>query len=77
MVQKARLEVSHLESLLEFLDREFEPAKEKIHTFLTEKKVTFDILWLIFRSGSDVIYKDPLSDVKCAGKVHACSSHGF
>jgi hypothetical protein len=38
-------------------------------SFLTENKVTFDILWLLFPEGSEVIFKDPISDMKCAGKV--------
>lgn len=72
-MQEIRLEVLHLESLLQFLDQEFEPVKQKMDRVLTENKITFDILWLLFPEGSEVIFKDPISDVKCAGKVNTPS----
>ena len=48
----------------------FEPVTQKFQRFLTEKQATFDMLWLIFREGCEVIFKDPISDVECAGMVH-------
>lgn len=69
-VEELRLEVQHLESLLEFLDEEYEPMRQKSEELLRNSTVTFDVLWLLFPEGSEVIFKDQNSELKCAGKVN-------
>lgn len=64
-----RLGVLHLESLLAFLDKEFQPMKQKMDALMSKNTVTFDILWLLFPEGSEVIFKDLSTDLKRAGKV--------
>jgi hypothetical protein len=64
-----RLGVLHLESLLAFLDKEFQPMKQKMDALMSKNTVTFDILWLLFPEGSEVIFKDVSTDLKRAGKV--------
>jgi hypothetical protein len=41
----------------------------KIEKLTSEDKITFDILWLLFPEGSEIIFKDPISDLKGAGRV--------
>jgi hypothetical protein len=67
--QDLLVEVEHLESLLQFLDKEFQPLKAKLEKLTTENKITFNIIWLLFPEGSEVIFNDPVSDLKRAGKV--------
>lgn len=69
--QELPLEAEHLESLLQFLDKEFQPLQAKMEKLTSENKITFDIIWLLFPEGSELIFKDPVSDLKCAGKVSA------
>ena len=64
-----RRDVQHLEALLGFLQKEFAPLKEKSESLAHENVVTFDILWLFFHEGSEVIYKDVHAGLKSAGKV--------
>src|SRR6266496_4937586 len=73
--EELRLEVVHLESLLEFLDKEFQPMKQKMDALMSKNTVTFDILWLLFPEGSEVIFKDPNTDLKRAGKVCSPVKH--
>ena len=64
-----RRDVQHLEALLSFLEIEFAPLKEKSESLRHENVVTFDILWLFFHEGSEVIYKDVHAGLKSVGKV--------
>lgn len=72
---QVRLEVLHLESLLQFLDKEYQPVKQKMDTLMANNTSTFDILWLLFPEGSEVIFEEPSTRLKMAGKVYIPSKH--
>src|SRR5947207_13667719 len=46
-LEELRLEVLHLESLLGFLDKEFEPMKQKMDALMSKNTVKFDIICLL------------------------------
>ena len=69
-VEQVRLEVLHLESLLQFLDKEYQPVKQKMDALMADNKITFDIVWLLFPEGSELIFADPNTYLKAAGKVY-------
>jgi hypothetical protein len=68
-IEEVRLEILHLESLLGFLDKEFQPMKEKMETLMSKNTLTFDVLWLLYPEGSEIIFKDLNTDLKRGGKV--------
>ena len=64
-----RKEIQELKALLTYLDEELMPMKKKSETLFEENKVTFDILWLLFHEGTEVIFQDVRVGLKSAGKV--------
>lgn len=62
-------EIQHLQVLLKFLEEEFESVKEKAEALLIKKQITFELLWYFFCEGTEVIFVDGNSGLKCAGKV--------
>ena len=64
-----RKDIAHLKALITFLEEEFMPMKKKLDTLLEGNTVTYDILWLLYHEGCEVIYSDVHAGVKSAGKV--------
>jgi hypothetical protein len=72
---QVRLEVLHLESLIQFLDKEYQPVKQKMDALMANDSSTFDILWLLFPEGSEVIFEEPSTRLKMTGKVYIPTKH--
>lgn len=69
-------DILHLKTLITFLDEQFAPMKKKSESLLEENTVTYDVLWLLFHEGSEVIYKDVHAGLKSAGRVsQSCLNH--
>jgi hypothetical protein len=64
-----QMEVQTFQNFLLFLDEEFSPLKEKVG--LLKGEITFELLWYLFPIGCEVIFKDPDTDLDCAGKVRS------
>jgi len=65
-----RLQILHLEKLLEFLDSRFRPMKGKMDELLCREEITFDLLWCLFPEGTEITFKDNNSGLICGGKVN-------
>lgn len=64
-----RTRVLHLEKLVHFLDKEFQPIKQKMADLLKNNDINFSLLWCLFKLGSDITFKDTESGLICAGEV--------
>ena len=72
-VEELRIEILHTQSLLNFLQDQFGPVKEKLAALTMKSEVTYDLLWLLFPRGSEVSFKETHSGLLCAGKVSVFS----
>ena len=66
-----RLRVLHLEKLLNFLNTEFAPTRQKLNDLLVNGDIKFGLLWCLFRLGSVISLKDYESGLVMAGEVHS------
>ena len=64
-----KTEIEELKALISVLEEEYGPMVNKLDSLLVTKKISYDILWMLFHAGSEVIYKDIHAGLKCAGKV--------
>lgn len=64
-----RLQTLHLQKLLNFLDSEFSPTRQKLNDLLENNDMKFDLLWCLFRLGSVITFKDYESSLTMAGEV--------
>ena len=63
------LETLHLRVLSEFLLEEYGSQASKMEIILRNKSITFDLLWHLFRDGTEITFKDGNSELSCAGRV--------
>jgi len=63
------LEIQHLQTLLDFLEVEFESIKQKAEALLLTNHVTFELLWYFLPEGSEISFVDVHSGLTCAGKI--------
>ena len=49
------LEARHLKVLVKYLDHDYEETRNTLYPMLESKKITFDLLWALFRS-NEIIY---------------------
>lgn len=68
-VESLRLQVLHLQKLLDFLREEFGPTRQKLHDLLENHEMKFGLLWCLFRLGSVITFKDNESGLNMAGEV--------
>jgi len=64
-----RLQTQHLQKLLNFLETEFAPTRQKLKDLLENNDMKFGLLWCLFRLGSVVTFKDHESSLIMAGEV--------
>ena len=64
-----RLQSQHLQKLLNFLENEFAPTRQKLNDLLENNDMKFGLLWCLFRLGSEVTFKDYESGLTMAGEV--------
>lgn len=62
-------EILQLQELISFLKGQFDTVKLKLDTLLNQKKITFDLLWLYFPIGSEILFDDQNTNLDCAGTV--------
>jgi len=65
-----RLQTQHLQKLLNFLETEFAPTRQKLHDLLENNDMKFGLLWCLFRLGSVVTFKDHEAGLTMAGEVY-------
>jgi|SRR5277367_2000634 len=63
------MEILHLHYLISFLQTELQPIKEKFEALANNDTISYDLLWLLFPEGSDIIFKDWQTNIKGASKV--------
>ena len=56
------------ENFLKYLSDEFDAVEGK-RTLLTENKITYELLWFLFPIGCEVVFTEPQSGRRRAGKV--------
>jgi len=61
--------IDHMECLLDFIDEEFKSTKSKLDHFLTLNKISFRLLWAIFKPGTFAVSTHVTTDDKIAIKV--------
>ncbi|KAL2049574.1 hypothetical protein ABVK25_010153 [Lepraria finkii] len=49
------LKAQHLEVLIKYLDQDYDKTKKSLYPLLESKKITFDLLWALFKS-NEIIY---------------------
>ena len=64
-----RLQMLHLQKLINFLKKEFEPVRNKVNDLLSSGDIQFSLLWCLFRLGSVISFKDHESGLVMAGEV--------
>jgi hypothetical protein len=64
-----KLQVLHLEKLLNYLDTEFAPTKQKLADLLANNDIKFNLLWCLYRLGDVITFKDRDSGLTMAGEV--------
>jgi hypothetical protein len=64
-----RLQVLHLQKLMDFLQEEFGPTRKKLNDLLKSHDMKFGLLWCLFRLGSVITFKDYESGFTMAGEV--------
>ena len=69
VINEMKIQLSHLEMFLSFIEKEYIPIQEKLKKFLDHDEISFDLLWCVFHIGVLVIFKDPESLLLTAGKV--------
>ena len=52
-----------------FLQPELQPLKEKLEACVNHDTISYDLLWLLFHEGTDIIFKDLQTQIKGAGRV--------
>ena len=65
-----RPQVQHLEKLLNFLESEFGPIRQKLNDLLENNDIKFSLLWCLFRLGSVITFRDYESGLNMAGEVY-------
>lgn len=63
------LQILHLQKLLNYLDTEFAPTKQKMIELLANNDIKFSLLWCLFRLGSVITFKDYQTGLTMAGEV--------
>lgn len=66
-----RLQTLHLQKLLNFLEKEFAPTRQKLSDLLATNDMKFSLLWCLFRLGSVITFKDYESGLNMAGEVYS------
>jgi hypothetical protein len=64
-----KLQVLHLEKLLNYLHTEFAPTKQKLADLLANNDIKFNLLWCLYRLGDVITFKDRDSGLTMAGEV--------
>lgn len=64
-----RQQVQHLEKLIKFLEKEFEPTRQKLRDLAVTGEIKFSLLWALFRLGSVITFRDNESGLVMAGEV--------
>jgi hypothetical protein len=64
-----RAQTTHLEKLLQFLKNEFAPIRRKFNDLLANSEIQFNLLWLLYRLGNEVTFKDYESGLTMSGEV--------
>lgn len=70
-----RVQIDHLEKLMRCLDIEFATTKQKFDDLLSNKEITYNLLWCLFRQDSVVTFDDPESDLIMAGRITGTTYH--
>lgn len=64
-----RLQALHLSKLLNFLETEYSPVRQKLNELLVHNDIKFNLLWCLFRLGSVITFKDHESGIVMAGEI--------
>ena len=72
-----RLQTQHLQKLLNFLETEFAPTRQKLHDLLENNDMKFGLLWCLFRLGSVITFKDHEAGLTMAGEVYPLLGHSL
>lgn len=54
-VKEIALKARHLKVLIEYLDKDYDEIKKSLYLLLESKKITFDLLWALFKS-DEIVY---------------------
>ena len=76
-VESLSQQVLHLQKLLDFLNEEFGPTRQKLNDLLESNDMKFGLLWCLFRLGSVITFKDHESGLSMAGEVRTTSPQLF
>jgi len=66
-----RVQTLHLQKLLNFLEKEFAPTRQRLNDLLASNDMKFSLLWCLFRLGSVITFKDYDSGLNMAGEVYS------